>query len=80
MELRINLELNQIIGLIKELPYNDKLLVKSQLDKELTKNAKQSDVSLKQLLLSGPIMTDEGIRNYKELRKQFNKWTKKLSV
>jgi hypothetical protein len=80
MELRINLGLNQIIGLIKELPYNDKLLVKSQLDKELTKTAKQSDVSLKQLLLSGPVMTDEGIQNYQELRKQFNKWTNKLSV
>jgi hypothetical protein len=80
MELRINLGLNQIIGLIKELPYNDKLLVKSQLDKELTKNAKQSYVSLKQLLLSGPVMTDEGIQNYQELRKQFNKWTNKLSV
>jgi hypothetical protein len=78
MELRINLGLNQIIGLIKELSYNDKLLVKSQLDKELTKNAKQSYVSLKQLLLSGPVMTDEGIQNYKELRKQFNKWTKKF--
>jgi hypothetical protein len=80
MELRLNIGLNQIVGLIRELPYNDQLLIKNQLDKELAAKSKSSNQSLKELLLEGPVMTSEGYQNYRYLRKQFNKWTKKLSV
>ena len=79
MEVRLNIGLNQIVGLIKELPYNDKLVIRNQLEKEF--NSKTSDKNtLKQLLLAGPTMTEEGYKNYKDNRKQFNKWTKKLSA
>jgi hypothetical protein len=80
MELKLNVGLNQIIGLIKELPYNDKLMIKHQLDNDLTPKFKNYGLTLNQLLLAGPVMTEEGYNNYKELRKHFNKWTKKLSV
>jgi len=50
------------------------------LEKNLLTKTKPSDLSLKQLLLTGPVMTKEGYANYKGLKKQFNKWTKKLSV
>lgn len=80
MELKLNLDLSQIVGLIKELPNNEKLIIKHQLDNDLTTRVDNSSLTLKQLLLSGPVITDEGYNNYKDLRKQFNKWTKKLSV
>jgi len=80
MELRLNIGLNQILGLIRELPYNDKLMIKNQLDKELTIKTKEDELTLKQLLLSGPVMTKEGYNDYKALKKQFNTWAKKLSV
>lgn len=80
MELKMNIGLAEIIGLIKGLPYNEKLVVKSQLDKDLTSKISASDLNLKQLLLSGPVMTEEGYDDYMNLRLQFKKWTKKLSV
>jgi hypothetical protein len=80
MELKLNIGLNQIVGLIKELPYNDKLVLKTQLDKDLSIKSKESNLTLRQLLLTGPVMTKEGYTDYKALKKQFNKWTKKLSV
>ena len=72
MELKLNIGLNQIVGLIRELPYNDKLIIKHKLDKDLTHKFKNSNLTLTQLLLAGPIMTEEGYNNYKGLRKQFN--------
>ncbi len=80
MELRLNIGLNQIVGLLSNLPYDDKLIIRSQLDRELKPSRKQGVKTLKQLLLSGPIMTADGLENYKDLKKQFNKWSKKLSV
>ena len=80
MELKVNIGLDQIVGLIRNLPYDDKLILKTQLDRELKSEEKQSNSALKQILLNGPVMTAEGYDNYKNLRKQFNKWTKKLSV
>jgi hypothetical protein len=78
MELKMNIGLTEIIGLIKGLPYNEKLVVKSQLDKDLTSKISTPDLNLKQLLLSGPVMDDEGYDNYQNLRQQFKTWTKKL--
>jgi hypothetical protein len=80
MELRINIGFDQIIGLISTLPYNDKLFLKNKLVNELEIVPKESSIALRQLLLNGPIMTKEGYNNYKDLKKQFNKWSKKLSV
>jgi hypothetical protein len=80
MELKLNISLNQIVGLIRELPYSDKLVIKKQLDKELVSKSKDSSISLRELLLSGPIMSKDGYDDYKALKKQFNKRTKKLSA
>ena len=80
MELKMKFGLAEIIGLVKGLPYNEKLVVKSQLDKELTSKSGTTHLNLKQLLLSGPVMTDEEYEDYKNLRMQFKKWTQKLCV
>lgn len=80
MEFKLEIGLKQIVSLIRELPYNDKLILKNQLEKELVIKHKVSDLSLRQLLLAGPVMTEDGYKNYKDLKEQFNKWTKKLSV
>ena len=80
MELKMNIGLAEIIGLIKGLTNSEKLVVKNQLDKDLTSKFSTSNLNLKQLLLAGPVMDDEGYDNYQNLRQQFKTWTKKLSV
>ncbi|MBI4946100.1 MAG: hypothetical protein HY840_06840 [Bacteroidetes bacterium] len=77
MELRINVEVNQIIGLIRQMPSEHKLKIKKELDKEVKqKTLSKNDSSLTELLLSGPVMTNEEKENFKNIQKYFDLWTK----
>jgi hypothetical protein len=76
MELKLEIGLNQIVSLIRELPYNDKLILKNQLEKELVVKYKVSDLSLRQLLLAGPVMTEDGYKNYKDNKVNYHSNTR----
>jgi len=77
MELRINIEVNQIIGLIKQMPSEHKLKIKKELDKDVKKkNISGNDKGLTELLLTGPVMTKEEKANFKSIQKYFDLWTK----
>ncbi len=78
MDLHINLNINQLIIAIRNLPLEKKIFVKTLIDKELSKT--KNDNNLKKLLLSGPVMTDEQYKKYKLLRKDFKAWSKNLSL
>lgn len=80
MELRVNIGINQLLGFIQGLSYNEKILIKTQLDKNLIEPKIQENEDLHSLLVNGPIMKSEDYNNYKSLKKEFNKWAKKLSV
>ena len=81
MEIRIDIGINQLIGLIKQLPADQKLKIKKEVDKELSGNLLiEKDNELTELLLSGPVMTKDEEQNFKKFNKEFDKWTKSLSA
>ena len=81
MELQIDLRINQLISLVKQLPPEQKLLIKKELEKEVAqKEASAKRNSLIKLLLSGPVMTEEEETNFKNFNNEFDKWTRNLYV
>ncbi len=79
MTLNINIDINQIIQLIQQLPENKRLQVKYEIDKSLSKKIKQDESDeIRQLILNGPVMTEEEEIRYKQINNDFDKWTKNL--
>jgi len=71
MELRLDIGINQIIGLIKQLPSDQKLIIKEEIDKEIkTKKSISQHDDLTELLLSGPVMSEEEEQNFKNFNKE----------
>lgn len=81
MELKLNIGINELIGLIRQLPPEQKLLIKKEVDSDIkTMKEPKNTNELTEFLLSGPTMTKEEEENFKKLDKEFNKWTKSLSA
>jgi hypothetical protein len=88
MELRIDIEYNQLLKLVKQLPYNEKKKLTLEIEKELKeknkKKAKNFDkknlTEFQDFLLQGPLMSDDQYNDFKELRKDFTRWIEKESV
>lgn len=88
MELSININYAQLLKLARQLPYKYKKKLSSEMEKELKKingeQTRQHDSScekeseepneFQQLLLNGPIMSDEQFDRLRQLRKDFDKW------
>lgn len=91
MELTIDIKYDQILELARQLPNKYKKRLSQEIEKDLKKKnegkIKIQDIKyesendetneLQQLLLEGPIMSDEQFDDFKKLRKAFNKWLKK---
>lgn len=85
MELTIDIKYDQILELARQLPNKYKKRLSQEIEKDLKKKSegkiKISDIKyeseneetkeLQQLLLEGPIMSDEQFDNFKKLRKAF---------
>ncbi len=77
MELQIDIEINQLLGLIRQMPSEHKLLIRKELDGQQNRVVSKSiDEGLTELLLSGPVMTEEENENFKMAKKYFDTWTK----
>ncbi len=70
MELKINLEFNQILKLIHQLPKKDieRLSITLQSEISATKNSS----SLKKIILDAPTWTDAELHDYNEARTHLN--------
>lgn len=85
MELSINIEYEQLLKLVKGLPYNQKKRLTREIEKDLkNKNKKSSKADgngelneFQHFLLQGPLMSDEQYKDFKSLRKDFAKWIEK---
>ncbi len=79
MTLNINIDVNQIIQIIGQLPDDQKKMVKHEIDKSLA-NKKSIHLTddFTQLLLNGPVMTQEEEDRFKRINKDFEEWTKNL--
>ncbi len=85
MELNLNINYYQVLKLVRQLPYKYKKKLSNEITEDLkekqaghhvTKHKNESEESneLQHLLLDGPIMTDEQFKQFKQLRKDFDKW------
>lgn len=88
MELSINIKYDQLLKLARQLPYKYKKKLSREIEKDLKKiKPKRTDLidakyenetkepnELQQLLLKGPIMSEEQFDRLKQLRKDFDKW------
>ena len=79
MELKFDIGINELISLIRQLSPELKLRIKKELEKnsdQLSEGPDNSD--LKELLLSGPVMSKEEEQNFKNFNENFDRWTKSL--
>ena len=78
MELKLNIDINELIGLIRQLPPEQQQLIKKEVGKHIKPTEKVHDLTA--FLMSGPTITEEEEENFKNLNKAFEKWTKSLSA
>jgi hypothetical protein len=86
MELTLDIEYEQVLKLVRQLPYRYKKKLDLEIRKDLeqinTVRKKQSDSNGKfnefqRFVLDGPVMADEQYEDFKGLRKDFNRWLEK---
>lgn len=68
----------EILELVKQLPPNEIEKLKLELSHLLSNNVKDADdEEFEQMILNGPVMSDEQYEAYLEGRKHLNTWTEK---
>ena len=70
MELRINIDYNQILKLIHQLPKKEIERLTSSLQLELS--AQKSSDAIKELILKAPTWSDSDLNDYNEARARLN--------
>ncbi len=71
MELRINLDYHQILGLIRQLPDKDIEKLAITLQSEIS--SKNPSKAIEDLILKAPTWTETEFEDYKEARNHLNK-------
>jgi hypothetical protein len=71
MELKINVDYNEILGLVHQLPEKDKERLATILQTEIS-SRKPSKFNQK-LILEAPIWSEDDYKNFTDERKHFNK-------
>jgi hypothetical protein len=77
MELRLDIGLNEIISLIRQLPMHKKVILKNELEKEIT-GMDAAEADLTNILINGPVMSKSDYEYYKSTQKHMGEWTKNL--
>jgi len=71
MELSVNINYNQILRLIRQLPKKDIEKLTRTLQSEIS--AEESSKALDQIILQAPTWTDSDFKEYKKVRSHINK-------
>jgi uncharacterized protein with NAD-binding domain and iron-sulfur cluster len=74
MELRLNIQYQELLSLIQQLPDKQVLQLKQDLNNILEKKQEKPATDFQKMLLEAPIMDDEEYETYLENRKHFNQW------
>lgn len=78
MELNFNIEYEQLLFLIKQLPANQIEKLKNDIEITYKFVQKEQEISeFQKLLLNGPVMSKEQYDTFLENRKHFNQWRTK---
>lgn len=75
MELRVHIPFEELVSIIRQLSPMEKAKLQKELNKETKPMSKNS--RLTELLLNGPVFTDEQIKTIQETRKSINQWRTK---
>lgn len=71
MELKLNIDYNQILGLIHQLPEKEIKKLAITLQSEIV--SKKSSIRIQEIILSAPTWTDSDLSDYNEARVFINK-------
>lgn len=74
MELKVRIGYEELLKLIQQLPKEQLLRLKNELEKFGKENSSTESDKLKELALSGPIMSDEQYGIFQDFREELNKW------
>lgn len=74
MELKVRIGYEELLNLIQQLPQDQLLLLKKELDKFGKEKSDVGPSKLKELTLSGPVMSSNQYEYYQEFRAQLNNW------
>ena len=75
MEVRVHIPFEELVSIVRQLSPSEK----AKLQQELTNEAKPAikNSRLTEMLLNGPVFTDEQIKTIEETRKSINQWRTK---
>ena len=75
MEVKVQIPFNELVAIVRQLSSTQK----AELQKELTYGTEPvtKKSRLTELLLNGPVFTEEQIKNMEETRKSINQWRTK---
>jgi len=74
MQMSIDIDIDQLLFLIKSLPEDQLLKIQSEISKTLQVDSSENKADYLELLLQAPTMSDEQYQKFKENRKIFNQW------
>ncbi|RUA27993.1 MAG: hypothetical protein DSY77_16715 [Bacteroidetes bacterium] len=74
MEVKLNVGYEQLISIINQLPIEEVNKLKYELDRISNEKSIEIKDDLKNLILNGPVMSDEKFKEFEENRKHFNEW------
>jgi len=78
MQLTVDIPYEQLINIIRHLPANQLVKLKSDLEHAVAENNTEIEkINFQKFLLKGPVMSDVQYLAFKENRKAFNQWRTK---
>ncbi len=74
MEIKVHIPFEELVAIVRQLSPTQKATLQKELGQETQPSRKSR---LTELLLNGPVFTDEQIKTIEETRKSINQWRKK---
>ncbi|MGN8072207.1 hypothetical protein [Mucilaginibacter sp. SG564] len=75
MQIQVDIGFENLIKIVKQLPKDQLLRFKKELEKESAEDTPQKD--LRSFLLDAPVFTDEQVATIEQTRKEIDKWRTK---
>jgi hypothetical protein len=75
MEVKVDLPFEELVSIVRQLSPIEKARLQQELNDQI--NLKSKTSSLRELLLTGPVFTEEQIETIEETRKSINEWRTK---
>ncbi len=72
MQVKVDIPFSELVAVVRQLSPEQKARLQQELAQETKQETKKS--RLTELLLNGPVFTDEQIKTIEETRKSINQW------